>query len=627
MLRRLLYLAGAAVGLGLLSGGLWLVLTAASMSGRDAGAAMTAEILVPVLWRTHFGNVAMVRAVLAIAEAVCLALALRAPILPRQLVLLAAASLIAAAGFVAIAWAGHAVATPGLLHLAADAAHLLAAGIWIGGLVVLAVLFETVRRDNDTAWVGVVADATRRFSRLGLACVVILLATGIVNSWFLVGTLPALVGTDYGHLLLVKIALFGAMVALAAINRFRLTPRIGDAARQRKAASAVPTARSLRRNTIAEFVLGIVVLGIVGALGSLPPGLHDQSWWPFAWRFSDEALELPAVRNEIVIALAMIATGIAVCLYGILRRRHRLLAVPVGLGLIACFVPSFRLLTVEAFPTSFDQPQVAYTADSVARGAHLFAENCVQCHGLRAKGDGPGAADLRIRPADLTAAHVLDHNEGDIFWWLSAGVPESGMPGFRDLLSPVQRWDLVNWVRTMPVGGLDDGLTPELTDTAPRAPDFSFVAAGGAEETMSNLLSRGALLLVFFTAPDSEPRLQQLAASRAALGEAGLQILALPLGKNDAASAPSEGFVAAADPSVAAVYRLIATARPDKAPASPTHLEYLIDRDGYLRALWQPGQSPGWQDIAALVGEVRELASRPVSAPGGMPMDMHMQMN
>jgi putative copper export protein/mono/diheme cytochrome c family protein len=627
MLRRLVFLAWIAIGLGLLSGMLWLLLLGASMSGRGVVGAATGEVLGPVLWRTRFGSVAMIRTALAVIEAICLALVLAARTARMRIVVLAPAAFAAGAGFVALAWAGHAAATPGIVHLAGDAAHLLAAGTWIGGLVVLAVLFGTANRAADSAWLGIMADATRRFSLIGFVCVGTLLATGLINSWFLVGTLPALIGTDYGHLLLIKISLFALMVGLATINRFRLMPRISAAAHRRKAASAGPAIQSLRRNTIAEFVMGALVLGIVSSLGRVPPGLHDQPWWPFPWRPSSAALELPAVHNEIMFALVMMAMGVVICLIGVVHRRHRLLAVPVGLGLIVCFSLSLRLLTVQAYPTSFYHSAVAYTTDSIAHGGRLYVENCAQCHGARGKGEGPNAANLRVQPADLTAAHVLDHTEGDIFWWLTAGIPESDMPGFADHLSEADRWDLVNWVRTMPVGGLDEGLTPEVSDAAPRAPDFTFRTADGTEETLSDRLMDGPLLLVLFTPATSQPRLEQLEAARANLGEAGLSVLALPIGdKGDGSKDPAASFVAAADPSVSAVYQLIATARAEDAPPPPTHLEFLIDRDGYLRALWQPGADARWQDIPTLVHEVHQLAERPLKSVA-MPMDMHMQMN
>ena len=68
--------------------------------------------------------------------------------------------------------------------------------------------------------------AVQRFSTLGVVAVSTLAATGIVNTWVLAGSIPALLGTDYGQLLLVKIALFLVMVATAAVNRLVLTPRL-----------------------------------------------------------------------------------------------------------------------------------------------------------------------------------------------------------------------------------------------------------------------------------------------------------------------------------------------------------------------------------------------------------------
>ena len=73
--------------------------------------------------------------------------------------------------------------------------------------------------------------ATRRFSFLGIVSVATILATGTVNTWMLAGDVPALVGTDYRRLLLLKIRLFIAMVAIAAFNRVRLTPRLASARR------------------------------------------------------------------------------------------------------------------------------------------------------------------------------------------------------------------------------------------------------------------------------------------------------------------------------------------------------------------------------------------------------------
>ena len=90
-----------------------------------------------------------------------------------------------------------------------------------------------------------------------------LLLSGFINTWYLVGSVPALVGTDYGQLLLFKLTLFVLMVSLAAFNRLRLTPRLHR---------HDPEARLiLRRNAILEVFAGLGVVVVVAALGASVP--------------------------------------------------------------------------------------------------------------------------------------------------------------------------------------------------------------------------------------------------------------------------------------------------------------------------------------------------------------------
>jgi hypothetical protein len=97
--------------------------------------------------------------------------------------------------------------------------------------------------------------------------VAVLLTTGIANSWFLLEGPAALVTTGYGRLVLVKIGIFVGMVAIAAANRFRVTPQL-------PAAKAMET---LRRNAQIETALGLCVLAIVGALGTMAPPTHHHN--------------------------------------------------------------------------------------------------------------------------------------------------------------------------------------------------------------------------------------------------------------------------------------------------------------------------------------------------------------
>jgi putative copper resistance protein D len=266
---------------------------------------------------------------------------------------------------------------------------------------------------------------------------------------------------------------------------------------------------------------------------------------------------------------------------------------------------------VAAYPTTFYRSPVPYTTASIARGANLFADNCTQCHGARGKGDGPAAKTLNVRPADLTAAHVLMHSEGEVFWWLGAGIAEAGMPGYAGRLGEDERWDLVNWVRTLPVGGLEEGLATEVgTGPAPRAPDFSYVDADGKESSLQTLLERGPILLVLFTPSSDGVRLQRLAAADKELTDAGLGLLALPLSESSTTPPGGPRFVGAADASVALAYRVIAAVPRYDLAMSATHLELLIDPQGYVRALWLPQETVAWDDVRSLAPLVGQLAKR-----------------
>jgi putative copper resistance protein D len=89
-----------------------------------------------------------------------------------------------------------------------------------------------------------------------------------VNAWFLVGSVPALASTAYGRLLVAKLGVFAAMLALAAANRWRLTPALlapGDAL------APGDLRRRLYRQVMVEQALGLLVLVIVAVLGTLDP--------------------------------------------------------------------------------------------------------------------------------------------------------------------------------------------------------------------------------------------------------------------------------------------------------------------------------------------------------------------
>jgi putative copper resistance protein D len=127
-------------------------------------------------------------------------------------------------------------------------------------------LSSALQAANQT-WTNVAVVGAFRFSTLGMLSVGTLMATGIVNTLNLAGSVPALTGTEYGAFLLLKIFLFIAMVGIAAVNRLRLLPQL----------AGMETIRQLRRNALLEIGLATTIVLIVGALGTMPPGEHTQS--------------------------------------------------------------------------------------------------------------------------------------------------------------------------------------------------------------------------------------------------------------------------------------------------------------------------------------------------------------
>ena len=178
----------------------------------------------------------------------------------------AALGLIVAASF---AWTGHGAATEGPggpIHLVANIIHAVAAALWLGALAALTALLLR-RAGPDLA----IHRALHGFAGLGTLAVLMLVLTGLVNSWFLIGPerVASIAGNLYGQLLVAKLVLFGLMLALAASNRFRLTPTLGSALETGQPSVAAMSA--LRRSLLIETGLGLALIGVVAVMGTLPP--------------------------------------------------------------------------------------------------------------------------------------------------------------------------------------------------------------------------------------------------------------------------------------------------------------------------------------------------------------------
>ena len=85
---------------------------------------------------------------------------------------------------------------------------------------------------------------------------------------------------------------------------------------------------------------------------------------------------------------------------------------------------------------------------SIQRGAELYRINCVPCHGKEGKGDGVVGTFFKFKPANLTGFDVQQNNDGALFLVISQGVT-GRMPPLNENFDVQERWDLVNFIRTL----------------------------------------------------------------------------------------------------------------------------------------------------------------------------------
>ena len=626
--RRLRALAWAALGVTLAAGGLDLWRQISVATGAGLVESLDTGRVLAVLMDTRYGTVWLARTGLLALLATWLLLAdsrEERGWLPLRLQALALASASLALG----AMSSHAAAveTSGLA-MAFDAVHLLATGLWGGGLLPLALCLQWTRRLPSPS---AAATVVERFSRLALLAVSALVVTGAYATWEQVGAIPPLVGTAYGRWLLLKLGLFGLLLIPAAQNLVVW--------RRRLAAAGPGTDRAvagIQRNVLAEVVLVAAILVVVGVIVLTTPARHDDIAWPLSFRLDWAATKyLPGVQTRVAIGSQVATLGLVALLLALVirPRRWRVAALGGGIALTLGAILALHPLAVDANPATYVRPAVPYSAASIVQGEVVYRAHCRACHGVAGYGDGPAGVGLPRPPADLTAQHAADHTAGDLFWWLTHGIPGSGMPGFGDQLSVEERWDAINFVRALGAAERSRDLGPVATSRpAVVAPDFTFTTGVGEDRALRDWRGRGVVLLVFFTLPGSGDRLVQLDRLTVAFKLRGGDILGVPLsdpnGVYRALGSRSVFFPLAIEGATeaGAAYRLFrrdltaAGLKPEPPPVP--HMELLIDRQGYLRARWIPKDlghdTEGWGDLGRLLAEAdrlsREVPIAPVAA-------------
>ena len=90
---------------------------------------------------------------------------------------------------------------------------------------------------------------------------------------------------------------------------------------------------------------------------------------------------------------------------------------------------------------------IAPSQTSLAAGQKIYLKRCAACHGKTGNGDGPDAADLGIHPAKLSDPVIREETDGALFWKITVG--KKPMPNYGTRLSPTDRWNVINYLRTL----------------------------------------------------------------------------------------------------------------------------------------------------------------------------------
>lgn len=158
------------------------------------------------------------------------------------------------------------------------------------------------------------------------------------------------------------------------------------------------------------------------------------------------AFAAPVEEGNAVIGFELAVIGAAVALATLVRWRksaRRFVPPAVGTIIVGAIIATNSLAGLAATVRNPIPP----TISAVARGREIYIERCAVCHGDNGRGDGPAAAGLNPKPADLRVHLAAGHTDAQLFDWVSNGYPGSAMPAFRNELSDENRWNVLNFMR------------------------------------------------------------------------------------------------------------------------------------------------------------------------------------
>lgn len=310
-------------------------------------------------------------------------------------------------------------------------------------------------------------------------------------------------------------------------------------------------------------------LGLAGEIGGQPA-------WPFAQRLAIETLAIDAgLARQLAWSLAAALLIAALLLCGVLWRRGRWPA--WGLALVTAAAmpwPAAALLWTDAVPTSFQRSPTAFDAEAIAHGLALYQTHCAACHGADGRGETPQAATLSTWPPRLTGALLWKRAEGELHWRIRHGLHDRHgtltMPGFAATLNDTDTWAVLDGLRALAAG--DSVRREGVWQWPTRAPALQVRCDGGAPRALGEWRGQRLRIVVARDAaevPREDPR-----------------FVSVVLQAAPGASTPA---CTAASPAALLAYASVAGVAVDALPGT----QFIVDRDGWLRALASPA-NPAW---------------------------------
>jgi putative copper resistance protein D len=193
------------------------------------------------------------------------------------------------------------------------------------------------------------------------------------------------------------------------------------------------------------------------------------------------------------------------------------------------------------------------------------------------------------------------------------------MPGFSGSLTEEERWDLINFMRALSSGDRARSLAPVIENEPWLvAPDFSYVTNSGEAKTLRDHRGGKIVLLVLLDVKSTDVRLEELASFLPVLQPADLEVVVIPnvidllnVADRFPGMVVSEGIR-----EISETYKLFARSFSDESlVAGPRHVEFLIDKQGYIRARWLPAENEGWRKAERLLQQVDLLRKEKPRAP------------